>query len=228
MPITINMEIFMGKKHAVKKSVLTKQQSTKFKFGFRSAVGVVALLNIIYFGVEFYYGIKIGAVTLFADSIDFLEDSFVNGMVFMAFYWPIALRSKISMGLAVMMIIPAVATLVAVGLKIISGQPPDAFTLSSVGFGALLVNVTAALLIAPFRKQSDSLVKLAFYSARNDALANIGIIATGVITHYYVSIIPDILVGLAIAYLNADAARDVYNSAKREYNNSGKAKTAKN
>jgi Co/Zn/Cd efflux system component len=38
----------------------------------------VALLNFGYFTIEFGIALAIGSVSLFADSIDFLEDTFVN------------------------------------------------------------------------------------------------------------------------------------------------------
>ena len=41
----------------------------------RRTVLIVALLNLSYFGVEFAVAIAIGSVSLFADSIDFLEDT---------------------------------------------------------------------------------------------------------------------------------------------------------
>jgi Co/Zn/Cd efflux system component len=44
----------------------------------RCVVGVVALLNLTYFAVEFAVALAIGSVSLFADSIDFLEDASVN------------------------------------------------------------------------------------------------------------------------------------------------------
>jgi Co/Zn/Cd efflux system component len=39
----------------------------------RRAVARVALLNLAYFGVEFSVALAIGSVSLFADSIDFLD-----------------------------------------------------------------------------------------------------------------------------------------------------------
>jgi Co/Zn/Cd efflux system component len=45
---------------------------------FRKIVIVVALLNLAYFGVEFAVALAIGSVSLFADSIDFLEDASLN------------------------------------------------------------------------------------------------------------------------------------------------------
>ena len=41
----------------------------------RRVVLAVALLNLGYFGVEFAVALAIGSVSLFADSIDFLEDT---------------------------------------------------------------------------------------------------------------------------------------------------------
>jgi Co/Zn/Cd efflux system component len=53
----------------------------------RRAVRTVALLNLAYFGVEFAIALAIGSVSLFADSIDFLEDTAVNGLILMALNW---------------------------------------------------------------------------------------------------------------------------------------------
>jgi Co/Zn/Cd efflux system component len=59
-------------------------------------------------------------------------------------------------------------------------------------------------------------MKAAFLSARNDVLANVAIILAGIATLWTASALPDLLVGLAIAAINADAAREVYGAARRE------------
>jgi Co/Zn/Cd efflux system component len=41
----------------------------------RKVVVLVAILNLAYFGVEFAVALIIGSVSLFADSVDFLEDA---------------------------------------------------------------------------------------------------------------------------------------------------------
>ena len=53
----------------------------------RRAVRIVALLNIAYFGIEFGVARSIGSVSLFADSIDFLEDTALNLLVLFALGW---------------------------------------------------------------------------------------------------------------------------------------------
>jgi Co/Zn/Cd efflux system component len=53
----------------------------------RRTVRLVAFLNLAYFGVEFAVAHLIGSVSLFADSIDFLEDTSVNFLIFVALGW---------------------------------------------------------------------------------------------------------------------------------------------
>ena len=47
----------------------------------RRTFRLVVLLNIAYFGIEFAVAVAIGSVSLFADSIDFLEDSSINFLI---------------------------------------------------------------------------------------------------------------------------------------------------
>ncbi len=47
----------------------------------RRGVRLVALLNLSYFGIEFAVALVIGSVSLFADSIDFLEDTSINLLI---------------------------------------------------------------------------------------------------------------------------------------------------
>ncbi len=61
------------------------------------------------------------------------------------------------------------------------------------------------------------LTKAANLSERNDALANIAIIAAGLATWLHPSVWPDVVVGIGIALLNADAAREVWEAAREEH-----------
>ena len=66
----------------------------------RRAVRLVALLNLGYFGVEFAVALAIGSVSLFADSIDFLEDASVNLLILAALGWGARRRALVGMVLA--------------------------------------------------------------------------------------------------------------------------------
>ena len=72
-------------------------------------------------------------------------------------------------------------------------------------------------MLARFQHHQGSLSRAAFLSARNDALANGAILGAAGVTAIYPSGWPDLIVGLGIAALNADAARAVFGAARREH-----------
>lgn len=67
-----------------------------------------------------------------------------------------------------------------------------------------------------FRHHGGSLSLAAFLSARNDVLADVAIILAGLATGYTRSAWPDLTVGFRIAIMNAGAAGDVYQAARKE------------
>ncbi len=182
----------------------------------RRIVVIVALLNLAYLCVEFAVARAIGSISLFADSVDFLEDASVNLLIGLALGWSSTARARVGMAMAGILLVPALGFVWALWGEWGHPVPPEAFALSLTGVGALAVNLTCAVLLAGFRHHSGSLTKAAFLSARNDALANVAIIGAGVVTAYSMSIWPDIIVGLGIAAMNLDAAREVWEAAHEE------------
>jgi Co/Zn/Cd efflux system component len=183
----------------------------------RRAVRLVALLNLAYFGVEFVVALSIGSVSLFADSVDFLEDAAVNFLIFAALGWSATRRAKVGVALSGVLLIPALAFLWALWRKFAAPAPPEAMSLTLTGLGALAINLFCAFTLMRYRRQSGSLTKAAFLSARNDAFANVAIIAAGFTTLATRSIWPDVIVGLGIAVMNVDAARAVWKAARAEH-----------
>src|SRR6266478_10249213 len=145
----------------------------------RKAVIVVAVLNLAYFGVEFTVALAIGSVSLFADSVDFLEDASINILIAVAIGWTARKRAFLGMVLAIILLIPALAGLWTAWQKLASPIPPAPLPLTLTGMGALVVNLTCAFILARLRDHRGSLTKAAFLSALNDVLANLAIIAAG-------------------------------------------------
>ena len=183
----------------------------------RRVVAGVALANAAYFFVEFFVARKIGSVSLLADSIDFLEDAAVNFLIFAALGWSVRNRARAGMVLAAILLVPALALLWTAWQKFNAPTPPEPWLLSGTGLGALAVNLACAVVLARFRHHSGSLTRAAFLSARNDAFANIAIILGGLVTLFWRSGWPDLLVGLGIAIINADAAKEVWLAARDEH-----------
>src|SRR5258708_6460072 len=183
----------------------------------RKVVIIVAILNVAYFGVEFAVAAAIRSVSLFADSIDFLEDASVNLLIAIALGWSASSRARLGMVLAGILLVPGLATLWTAWGKFVAPMPPAPLPLSLTGLGALAINLSCAFMLARFRAHSGSLTRAAFLSARNDTVANVAIIAAGFVTAYTHSGWPDLIIGLGIAAMNADAARDVWRAAREEH-----------
>ena len=183
----------------------------------RRVVWIAALLNLAYFGVEFGVALLIHSVSLFADSVDFLEDASVNLLIAVALGWSAVSRARLGMLLALILLAPGIATLwTAVG-KIHAPIVPAPRPLSLTALGALAVNFLCGALLARYRHKGGSLTRAAFLSARNDVLVNVAILAVAGMTVYVRSFWPDLIVGLAIVALNLDATHEVWQAAHREH-----------
>jgi Co/Zn/Cd efflux system component len=180
----------------------------------RNVVRIVAIANLSYFALEFIFAIRIGSVSLFADSIDFLEDASVNILIFVALGWSLTARRRLSRFIALLLLVPAISVIITTIYKINNPTVPSGPTITTVAVGALIVNFTCAFLLAKFRENQQSLVMAAYLSARNDALANLAIITAGIVTAFWLSPVPDLVVGITIGMLNADAALKVWRSTE--------------
>lgn len=182
----------------------------------RRTVLVVALLNLGYFFVEITVALAIGSVSLFADSVDFLEDTAVNLLIFIALGWSLRARSVMGKVMAGIICVPAVAAVWQAVAKFSNPEPPAVLSLVVTAGGAIVVNGVCAYLLARWRNHGGSMSKAAFLAARNDVFINAAIIAMGVATWLTRSGWPDIVLGLIIVALNLSAAKEVWEAATEE------------
>ena len=183
----------------------------------RAAVRRVVALNLGYFLVKVSVAAVIGSVALFADSIDVLEDASVNLLILLALGWSAVWRARVGLALAAILPVPAIATHWTAWGKLLEPVAPALVLLTLAGLGALAVNLACALMLARHRTAGGSLTRAAFLSARNDAAANLGMVLVGLVTAFiWRSAWPNVIVGLAIAALNADSAREVWQAARYE------------
>lgn len=182
----------------------------------RRAVLIVAGLNLAYFFVEFIVALSAGSVSLLADSVDFLEDTSINILIFIALGWPLAHRALAGKAMALILLGPAaIATWTAIQ-RFSDPVAPEVAPLVLASLGAIVVNGTSAWVLANVRHAGGSLSRAAFLSARNDILVNVAIIAMGVVTLWTQSGWPDLILGTLIICLAAQAAWEVWQVSEEE------------
>lgn len=88
--------------------------------------------------------------------------------------------------------------------------------MGGIGAVALAVNVTAAMILARFREGGDAQAKAIWLFSRNDALANLAVIAAAALVFLLDSAWPDIVVAIGIAGLFLHSAWEIVNDARKE------------
>lgn len=181
----------------------------------RKTVLIVALLNFGYFFVEFTIALGAGSVSLLADSVDFLEDTAVNLLIFLALGWRLSRQAVVGKAMALVILLPAGVA----GWEAIQrfGHPeaPAIGPVIGASVGAIAVNGVSAWLLARVRGRG-SLGRAAFLSARNDVLVNLAIIVMALITAWTTSGWPDLILGCGIIALALHAAYEVWEVSEEE------------
>jgi Co/Zn/Cd efflux system component len=111
-----------------------------------------------------------------------------------------------------MLLAPGIATARTAYHKLVEPVMPDATLLSLSGMGVLAINR-----LTVFRTYGGSLTRAALLSARNDARANLAIVAAGFVVVAIRAAWPDLIVGPAISAMDADAAWEVLSAARVEH-----------
>jgi|DEB19_MinimDraft_3_1074340.scaffolds.fasta_scaffold24367_2 Co/Zn/Cd efflux system component len=186
----------------------------------KPVVARVAILNLSYFVIEFYFAQRFNSVALLSDSLDFLEDASVNILIFLAFSLAVIWRKRLSYIFALLLLLPGISFLYNAFHQIAHPVAPTGEGMSIVGLGALVVNLYCAIILNKFKDIKGGLAKAAYFSARNDAVSNILIIIAGFVTLFWISAIPDLIVGAVIFLMNADSARDILQAARAEHRDS--------
>jgi Co/Zn/Cd efflux system component len=181
----------------------------------RKVLRLVAILNLAYFFIEFTFAIQLESVSLLADSIDFLEDASINILVFIGLSWTLSSRKVLARILALFLMIPVILMIPSIVREINDSNPPSGIGITFVAAGALIINFSCSLMLVRYRKNEQNLVWAAYLSARNDAIANICVIAVGVLTIFWPISAFDIAAGIGIGLLNSTSAIKVWRSAGR-------------
>jgi Co/Zn/Cd efflux system component len=182
----------------------------------RRVVLTVAILNLSYFFVEFAVALAAGSVSLLADSVDFLEDTAINLLIFTALGWPLARRAALGKAMALIILGPAAVAGWEAVQRFSEPLAPAVVPVVLASLGAIAVNGTSAWVLAGVRHRGGSLSRAAFLSARNDVVVNVAIIIMAVVTLWTASGWPDLILGCGIIVLALHAAYEVWEVSEEE------------
>lgn len=182
---------------------------------YRSALLTVVLLNLGFGLVELIGGFIADSQALKADSLDFLGDGSISLMGLLALAWSIRARARVALSQGLFLGALGFGVIGFAVWRALNATAPDAELMGAIGSVALAINVGSALVLARFRR-GDANVRAIWLFSRNDALANVAVIAAAVLVAWTRSAWPDLAVAVIIALLFLHSACEIVTGALRE------------
>lgn len=154
-------------------------------------------INATMFLVEAVVGWLGESVGLLSDSLDMLADAAVYGIALWAVGKAVASQRRAASISGWLQLVLAVGMLGEVAHRAISGSSPEAPMMMGTAAVALLANVACLLLLARHRGGGVHM-RASWIFSTNDVIANLGVIAAGVLVQWTSSATPDLVIGAAI------------------------------
>jgi Co/Zn/Cd efflux system component len=167
------------------------------------------------FGVEIVAGSLAHSRSLQADALDFLGDAanyaISLGVAGLALHW--RARTALLKGATILLFGLGVLSSAIWGL--LHGATPNPYAMGVVGFAALLVNVSVALMLYRYRT-GDANMRSVWICSRNDAINNLLVIGAGVAVLWSGSGLPDLIVAFIMAALGISGGWQIVRQSMRE------------
>ena len=157
-------------------------------------------INGAMFVVELVLGLLAQSTGLIADSLDMLADATVYAIGLWAVGRAVSAKARAALTSGVAQIALALFVGGDVARRAVTGSEPVSWLMIGVGLVALVANVICLTLIAKHR-DGEVHMRASWIFSKNDVLANLGVVASGVLVMVLESRIPDLVIGAAIAFL---------------------------
>lgn len=164
----------------------------------RKMLKIVLAINACMFVFELALGLVAQSTGLIADSLDMLADATVYSISLYAVGKSAALKGKAARLSGIAQIALAALVLVDVLRRFLLGSEPVSALMMGVGTIALIANSICLTLIAKHR-DGDVHMRASLIFSKNDVIANLGVILSGLLVWVMGSRYPDLVIGLIIA-----------------------------
>lgn len=164
----------------------------------RRVLWIALIVNAVMFLVEIGAGEITDSRSLQADALDFFGDSanyaISLGVAGLALSW----RAKASLFKGATLAVLGAYVMIGALISAVIGASPEPRIMGAVGIAALIANVGVALMLYRFR-DGDSNMQSVWICSRNDAIANIAVVAAALGVLGTGTIWPDLIVAAIMA-----------------------------
>lgn len=182
---------------------------------YRRILWVALVINLMMAAVEVMSGLRVGSVSLLADSLDFLGDAANYGISLLVLGLSATVRAYASRIKAFSMGAFGLWVLGLTVWNLAAKAIPDVRTMGIVGLSAFTANCIVALLLFAYR-EGDSNMRSVWLCTRNDALGNVAVLLAAFGVFGTGAGWPDLAVATIMATLALTAAVKILRQANAE------------
>lgn len=182
---------------------------------YKKALWIVVLLNVGMGIIEIVGGFIASSQSLKADALDFFGDGIITFIGLLSIGWGLKARSRTALTQGYFLAALGIGVLLYALYRFFSQQLPEAEIMGGLGFIALGVNVTAALVMRAHRK-GDASTRAIWLFSRNDALNNIAVMIAAALVALTHTAWPDLIVAVIVAVVFLHSAYEIIRNAKDE------------
>ncbi len=179
------------------------------------ALWIVVILNLGFGICEIVGGFIANSQALKADALDFIGDGSITLVGLLALGWTAHARARIALMQGLFLSTLGIGVIVFAVWRAINAVAPEAELMGGIGIVALIVNISAALVLSRFR-DGDANVRAVWLFSRNDALANVAVIVAAALVGWTGKAWPDLLVAGVIAILFLHSAFEIIRRARAD------------
>ncbi len=183
---------------------------------YRRVLWIALVINASMFAVELIAGWQARSVSLQADALDFFGDATTYAVTLIVLGMSARWRTGAGMAKGISLGVFGIWVMATTIIRYYEAEPPVAEVMGAIGLLALAANVFCAFLLYKFRA-GDSNMRSVWLCSRNDAIANVAVVAAGVGVWATQSAWPDLIVGGGIALLSLSAAASIIKQAMGEF-----------
>ena len=182
----------------------------------QSRVLIVLLgINAAMFVVEMVTGVIAESTGLIADSLDMLADAVVYGIGLYAVGRAASHNIRAAFASGYFQMALAFIVVLDVSRRALLGSEPEPVCMVVIGLVALAANVVCLALLARHRDGGVHM-RASWIFSRNDVIANVGVMLGGGLVYATGVRWPDLIVGMAIAYIVFRGSLAIVSDARNE------------
>jgi Co/Zn/Cd efflux system component len=181
----------------------------------RRILVILLVINSAMFIAEFVTGFIAESTGLIADSLDMLADATVYGIALYAVGRAASAKASAALLSGIFQIVLALGVAVEIMRRTIWGSDPEPLYMVCVSLVALVANVACLILLSKHR-DGEVHMRASWIFSKNDVIANLGVILSGILVYSLGSRWPDLGIGAIIVFIVLRGGIAIVADARRE------------